>query len=140
MIHFNYQRIYQEERHTLLFQKKTSVDILLHPFFLVRPRIKPEQLPARCRPFTDFALKTAFRKDKKYAPRWGLKRCKAGRVIKKRIDPRVEWPRVADFMARFRLPPQCVQELTDEFEASPFRPGKGKHETRGSPIPLFHKV
>ena len=61
-------------------------------------------------------------------------------MIKRRIDPRQEWPRVADFVARFRLPPQCVEQLTDEFEASPFRPGKGKDENRGSPIPLFHKV
>ena len=61
-------------------------------------------------------------------------------MIKRQIDPRQEWPRVADFVARFRLPPQCVEQLTDEFEASPFRPGKGKDENRGSPIPLFHKV
>ena len=61
-------------------------------------------------------------------------------VIKPRIDPLVEWPRVEDFQSRFRLPPSVVQQLTDEFERSPFRPGKGKDEKRGSPIPLFHKV
>ena len=52
----------------------------------------------------------------------------------------MEWPLIADFEARFRLPPSCVQELTDEFEASGFRPGKGKHEKRNSLIPLFHEV
>ena len=52
----------------------------------------------------------------------------------------MEWPLIADFEARFRLPPSCVQKLTDEFEASGFRPGKGKHEELNSLIPLFHKV
>ena len=94
----------------------------------------------RYRPFSEFALRTAGNKDKPYRRQWGIKRCRAKRTIKERKDPLVEWPRIADFDARFRLPPSCVQELTDEFEASVFRPGKGKHETRSGAIPLFHKV
>ena len=109
-------------------------------FFAGRPRKNPEKPPTRCRPFSDFARKHALNNREKYAPRWGKKRCVSGRVIKPRIDPRIEWPRVHDFQARFRLPPSIVEQLTDEFEQSPFRPGKGKHEKRGSPIPLFHKV
>ena len=49
-------------------------------------------------------------------------------------------PLVQDFQARFRLPPSVVEQLTKEFEESPFPPGKGKHEKRGGLIPLFHKV
>ena len=118
-----------------------KIDKRIYSFFSIgRPQTRLKNPPARCQPFTNFCLKTALDKNKKYAPLWGLKRCKSGRVVKPHIDPRVEWPRIADFVARFRLPPQCVEELTDEFEASPFRPGKGKHEKRGGAIPLFQKV
>ena len=61
---------------------------------------------------------------------------KSGRIIKPRVDPRVSWPCIQDFQARFCLPQECVEELTDKFECSPFRRGKGRHEKRRSPIPL----
>ena len=119
---------------------KYTCNYLFGHIFSGRPRKHPEKPPLFCRPITDFARKHALDRRAKYAPKWGKKRCKLGRVIKPRIDPLVEWPRVEDFQPRFRLPPSVVQQLTDEFERSPFRPGKGKHEKRGSPIPLFHKV
>ena len=105
-----------------------------------RHRIHPEKPVARARLFASFARKRALEVTQKYAVRWGRKRCKSGCIIKPRVDPRVSWPRIQDFQSRFRLPQECVEELTDEFESSPFRPGKGKHEKRGTPIPLFHKV
>ena len=48
----------------------------------------------------------------KVCTQWGRKRCKMGRVIKPRIDPRVSWPRLQDFQSSFGLPQQCVEELT----------------------------
>ena len=75
-----------------------------------------------------------------YRPVLGVKRCRSKRTIKKRIDPRVSWPRILDFQERFRLSPACVEELIREFKLSQFRPGKGEDEKRDSPIPLFHKV
>ena len=94
----------------------------------------------RARPFASFARKRALELTQKYAARWGRKRYMSGCIIKPRVDCRVSWPRIQDFQARFRLPQECVKELTDEFESSPFRSGKGKHEKRGSPLRLFHKV
>ena len=61
-------------------------------------------------------------------------------MIKPRKDPCVEWLRVQDFQARFRLSPSVVEQLTDKFEESPCRPGNGKQKKRGGPIPQFHKV
>ena len=104
------------------------------------PRTKSTKPVSHGHPFQHFARKNELDVNQKYAPRWGRKRCKMGRVIKPRIDPRVSWPCMQDFQSRFKLPRQCVEELTDEFERSPFRPGKGKHEKGGSPIPLFRKV
>lgn len=101
---------------------------------------KPPPKPTRHKPYQTFALKHALDPTRRYAPHEGKKRCKGGRVRKPRIDPRDMFPRRRDFMARYRLPPDIVQELTEEWENSPFRPGKGEGERRGGPIPLFHKV
>ena len=109
--------------------------------FLAPPRKKPARMTTRCRALDEFALKVTNKKKKRgYRRALGIKRCRSQRIIKPRIDPRESWPQIMDFQERFRLPPQCVEELTREFEQSRFRPKKGEQEKRGSPIPLFHKV
>ena len=124
-------------------KKEISIYQFLFPLLLppAPPRKHPAPRTTRCRSFEDFALKVTAKKRKRgYRRALGIKRCRSKRTIRPRIDPRVSWPRIPDFMERFRLPPTCVEELTREFERSRFRPGKGEEENRGSPIPLLHKV
>ena len=97
---------------------------------------------ARCEPFSTWALPTVLKGKSKlrHRPGDGIKRCRSTRIYKSRLDPRVEFPRPRDFEARYRLPPNMVEFLTEEFRRTPFCPVREEYGDKGRPIPLFNKV
>ena len=70
-----------------------------------------------------------------------MKRCRAQRTTRPRVDPRVLWPRSRDFERRFRLTPAMVEYLAGQFYNSSIYVTEGDDpDGKGHPIPVFQKV
>ena len=114
---------------------------LLHHFLAVMGRVIPNGQCARSMPLSTWLRPNAFKKKKNHRCGGGMKRCRAQRTTRPRVDPRVLWPRSRDFERRFWLTPAMVEYLAGQFYNSSIYVTEGDDpDGKGHPIPVFQKV